>query len=310
MCSFQKWRSITRSPARPNVPSESSTSLDNRLSWARRMQSGLWLYSNTPSRLRNQLSSAKMNSAQSGRVWRFAPGGFSVERTDHTGATQLLLSIPPPVETGSYSLRSVRREQACNGFHIVAAGEHIGCECVVARSKMILQQSFEHGAHVDGRLEVAVVQQVRRLQPGPVGDYATAFERAAGDQHDRGGPVVGAVRTVDARRAAELGDEHHHGLAPRRSHVFLDSGESPIERAQQLRQPASCDAFIIMCVPAVERERADARTVGLRQELCGGANGLGEIGTQLSEVGRQSGQAASAPCCRREQLPRAWCGLQ
>src|SRR5262249_2652650 len=68
-------------------------------------------------------------------------------------------------------------------------------------------------------------------------------------------------------------------------HVFLDGGESPVERAQQLRQPASCDAFIIMCVPAVERERADARTVGLCQELCGGANGLGEIGTQLSEVG-------------------------
>src|SRR5262249_31204579 len=61
------------------------------------MQSGLWLYSNTPSRLRNQLSSAKMNSAQSGRVWRFAPGGFSVGRTEHTGATQLLLSIPPPL---------------------------------------------------------------------------------------------------------------------------------------------------------------------------------------------------------------------
>jgi len=35
-----------------------------------------------------------------------------------------------------------------------------------------------------------------------------------------------------------------------------------------------------MCVPTVERERADARTVGLRQELRGGTNGLGEIGTR------------------------------
>ncbi len=100
--------------------------------------------------------------------------------------------------------------------------------------------------------------------------------------------MVGAVGTVDARRAAEFGDEHHHGLAPRRSHVFPDGGESVIERAQQLRQPASRDAFIVMCVPTVERERADARTVGLRQELRGGTNGLGEIGTQLREVGAGS----------------------
>src|SRR5262245_51044783 len=150
---------------------------------------------------------------------------------------------------------------------------------------MILQQSFEHGAHIGGGLEVAVLQQALRLQPGPVGDHATAFERSAGEQHDGGGAVVRAISTVDVRRAAEFGDEHHHGLAPRRSHVFSDGGESVIERAQQLRQPASRDAFIVMCVPTVERERADARTVGLRQELRGGTNGLGEIGTQLREVG-------------------------
>jgi len=42
ICSFQKCKSITRSPERPNVPSESRTSLDRRLSWARKKQSGLW----------------------------------------------------------------------------------------------------------------------------------------------------------------------------------------------------------------------------------------------------------------------------
>ena len=83
ICSFQKCRSITRSPERPNVPSESRTSLDSRLSWARKMQSGLWLYSNTPSRRRNQLSRAKMNSAQDGRLWRFAPGKISMRRMEH-----------------------------------------------------------------------------------------------------------------------------------------------------------------------------------------------------------------------------------
>src|SRR6516164_11491311 len=276
------------------------------------MQSGLWLYSNTPSRLRNQVSRAKMNSAQRGRV-RFAPGRFSMRREEHTrnahGWSHRLkivrwhrdkIVIPPALklvtvrryasntaaleysalslESGFNSMRSGRRDQACDGLHIVAAGEHISCERVVIRSKMILQQSFEHGAHIGGGLEVAVLQQALRLQPRPVGDHATTFERSAGEQHDGGGAVVGAISTVDARRAAEFGDEHHHGLAPRRSHIVLDGGESRIECAQQLRQPASCDAFVIMRVPTTKSERADARTVGLRQELRGGANGLGEIG--------------------------------
>src|SRR5215471_19788437 len=259
MCSFQKWRSITRSPARPNVPSESSTSLDSRLSCARRMQSGWWQYSNTPSRLRSHLSRAKTNSAQSGRVWRFAPGRFSMRPEEHTrsahGWFQRLnivrwhrdkIAIPPPLksvsvrryasntaalehsalslESGFKAMRSGRHDQACNRLHIVAAGEHIGCERALIRPKMILEQSLEHGAHIDGRLEVAVLQQVRRLQPRPVGDH---------------------------------------------------------------------DAFIVVRVPTAKRERADARTVGLRQELCGGADGVGEIGTQLSEVG--AGSLADRP---------------
>lgn len=198
MCSFQKWRSITRSPARPNVPSESSTSLDSRLSCARRMQSGWWQYSNTPSRLRSHLSRAKTNSAQSGRVWRFAPGRFSMRPEEHTrsahGWFQRLnivrwhrdkIAIPAPLklvtvrryasntaafehsalslESGFNSMRSGRHDQSGNRLHIVAVGEHIGCERALIRPKMILQQSFEHGAHIDGRLEVAVLQQVRRL---------------------------------------------------------------------------------------------------------------------------------------------------
>src|ERR1700746_162935 len=105
------------------------------------------------------------------------------------------------LESGFNSMRSGRRDQACNRLHIVAAGEHIGCERVVIRPKMILQQSFEHGAHIGGGLEVAVLQQALRLQPRPVGDHATTFERSAGEQHDGGGAVVGAVGTVDARRA-------------------------------------------------------------------------------------------------------------
>src|SRR5262245_59332450 len=75
---------MNRSPRRPNVASERSTSLDSRLSCARKMQSGSWQYSNTPSRCRNQLSRVKMNSAQSGRGWRLAPGRVSMRRMEHT----------------------------------------------------------------------------------------------------------------------------------------------------------------------------------------------------------------------------------
>src|ERR1700746_1551375 len=85
------------------------------------------------------------------------------------------------LEGGFNSMRSGRRDQACNRLHIVAAGEHIGCKHAAIRPKMILPQSFEHGAHIDGRFEVAVLQQVRRLQPGPIRDHATPFERPAGE---------------------------------------------------------------------------------------------------------------------------------
>ena len=47
---------------------------------------------------------------------------------------------------------------------------------------------------------------------------------------------------------------------------------------------AACDAFVEVGVPPVERERADARTVGLRQKFRRSAYRLGEIGTQLSDV--------------------------
>src|SRR5262249_41057991 len=40
--------------------------------------------SNTPSHRRNQLSRAKMNLAQGGRPWRFAPGKISMLRMEHT----------------------------------------------------------------------------------------------------------------------------------------------------------------------------------------------------------------------------------
>ena len=63
--------------------------------------------------------------------------------------------------------------------------------------------------------------------------------------------------------------------------MVFDGAESRVERAEQLRQASFGDAFVVMGVPAVERERADARAVGLRQKFCGGAGGFGEIGARV-----------------------------
>ena len=67
--------------------------------------------------------------------------------------------------------------------------------------------------------------------------------------------------------------------------MVFTARERIVERAEQLRQPAIGDAFVDMRIPAVERERADARTVGLRQKFRGIAGGLGEIGAHLAGTG-------------------------
>src|SRR6185312_4738663 len=106
-------------------------------------------------------------------------------------------------------------------------------------------------------------------------------ERAAREQCDRAGAVIGAVVAVDARRAAELGDDRHDSLAPRRAHVLLDRRDGAVERAEQRCKAAALRTFVDMRVPAIEGQRADARPVGTREELRRRARRLGEIGAYL-----------------------------
>ena len=76
--------------------------------------------------------------------------------------------------------------------------------------------------------------------------------------------MIGTLGAVDASRTAEFGRERDNGLPPGRAHIGLDRGERFVQRAEQLRQAALRNAFVEMGVPAVERERADARPIGLR----------------------------------------------
>ena len=117
------------------------------------------------------------------------------------------------------------------------------------------------------------------------------------------GAVIGAVGAVDARGAAELGDERHHGLAPGLAHVGFDRRDRAVERAEQLASRPLTRALVDMRVPAVERERADARSVRPREELRRRAGGLGEIGAHLRDAaalaaGGRAGFVASMPPAR------------
>jgi hypothetical protein len=70
----------------------------------------------------------------------------------------------------------------------------------------------------------------------------------------------------------------------RSAHIGLDRSESAIECAEQLRQPAVDQTLVDVGVPAVERERADTRTVRVRQEPCRRPRGFCEIGAHLVDV--------------------------
>jgi hypothetical protein len=61
---------------------------------------------------------------------------------------------------------------------------------------MIPEQALEHGAKIRGRLEVASLVELCGLQPGPVGDYASALQCTAGEKCHGRGAVVGAVGAV------------------------------------------------------------------------------------------------------------------
>ena len=59
------------------------------------------------------------------------------------------------------------------------------------------------------------------------------------------------------------------------------AAERAVERAEQLRQPPLRDALVVVGVPAVERECADARSVRLSEEFRRRAGRIGEIAAHL-----------------------------
>src|SRR5262245_3983659 len=126
---------------------------------------------------------------------------------------------------------------------------------------MIPEQALEHGAQIDGRLEVTRLVKLSRLQSRPVGNHAPTPQSAAGEERDGALAVVRAIGAVDARGAAELRDDGNHRLAPGIAHTGLDGGKSAIERAQQIGELARSRPLVDMRIPSDIAERADARPV-------------------------------------------------
>ena len=97
--------------------------------------------------------------------------------------------------------------------------------------------------------------------------------------------MIGSVGAVDARGAAELGDDRDRGLAPGRTHPGFDRRDRTIECAQQRGEPAADRALVLVGVPAVIRERANPRSVGPRQKFCRSAGGFREKRPHLRGAG-------------------------
>src|ERR1700724_3991453 len=125
---------------------------------------------------------------------------------------------------------------------------------------------------------------MRFLHARQIDDNAPALQYAAGELGHGRSAVVGAVSAVEARGAAEFGYEHDHRLMPGVAHLALDRGNRAIERTEQVGKPALDDALVDVGVPAVKGERADPRTLRLREEFGRGAGRVGKVGANLGDA--------------------------
>ncbi len=157
---------------------------------------------------------------------------------------------------------------------------------------MVPEQPLHDRAQIGCRLQIAALVEVGVAKARPIGDDAPALQRAAGEQSDGRGPVVGAAVAIDVRGAAELGDRDDDRLAPGIAHIGRDRRHRVVERAQEIGEPPLDRTFIDMGVPAIKGERADARPVRPSEELRRRTRGLGEIGAYLRDATRLDDRAA------------------
>ncbi len=101
--------------------------------------------------------------------------------------------------------------------------------------------------------------------------------------------MVSAARAIDPRRAAELGEGHHHRVAPRRAEAGLEPRDHLIQLVQPCREQAVDAALAGVGVEALQRQRGDREPAVRDQEPArGDADALGIAGPDRRAAAHRS----------------------
>src|SRR4051812_12748123 len=153
------------------------------------------------------------------------PAGFQAGEKVELPLCQRAHHEPDPVARAASSA-----DEASHRFDVGAAREDRIGQHLLLDTQVIPQQALQHCAQIRGRLEIAILEELRRVQTRPVRNDAATVKPAADQESDRARAVVRALRPVDARGSPELGDNGHDRFAPRFTHVALDRGKGAVER--------------------------------------------------------------------------------
>ena len=94
---------------------------------------------------------------------------------------------------------------------------------------MVGEDALQNGAQIRGRREVAALIELVRLQARPIGDDASARDRAAGEEGRGSRPVIGAIGAVYARGAAEFGDRDNGRVLPMLAKALFELLEGAVD---------------------------------------------------------------------------------
>src|SRR5664279_2126260 len=109
---------------------------------------------------------------------------------------------------------------------------------------MLVEHGFEYAAQIQGRPQIAVVQQRRARKSGPVGNHASAVHGAAREKGATARPMIGAPRAIYGGGAAELRHDKNRGLLPQGPQLVGERSQRLVEPRQSLRNSSPCTPLI------------------------------------------------------------------
>jgi hypothetical protein len=128
------------------------------------------------------------------------------------------------------------------------AGKH-GVEGMA--SKMACRHLAEHRPEIGGERQIASLEQLLALQPGPAAEHrALRGQVATEHEHRAGVPVIGAARAVLPHRAPELGHGEDHHIVHAIAQVVHESRHALRKVAEAIGELPLRTALIHMRIPA------------------------------------------------------------